>query len=282
MTEPVPGPIGIFDSGYGGLTVFKEIQAALPDKDYLYLGDNARSPYGTRALDTVYDFTLQGVDELFARGCHLVILACNTASANALRSIQQRDLASRGEHKRVLGVIRPTTERLKDLSATGHLGIMATQATVDSKSYIIEAEKYSSETVMHQQACPMLVPLIENHEQEGPAADHFIQKYVEQLLSQHADMDAILLACTHYPILYNRIQSLLSDSVKLISQGSLVAESLVDYLQRHAWMNELCAEDGKTHFLTSGSAERFDEEASRYFGSPVRSERIALGTKKRP
>ncbi|NNC83314.1 MAG: glutamate racemase [Flavobacteriales bacterium] len=274
--DATQGPIGVFDSGYGGLTVFREIKDALPEYDYLYLGDNARTPYGTRSQETVYDFTLQGVEYLFSKGCSLIILACNTASATALRTIQQSDLHRWGEDKRVLGVIRPTTERLSELTRSGHLGLFATEATVQSRSYIIEGANYAPEVTIHQQACPMWVPIIENDEQESQAADYFTAKYVNALLKQHQDIDAVLLACTHYPILAEKIRSHLPKEIDLISQGTLVAESLVDYLSRHQWMQDRCSQEGRMTFLTTDSPTDFDTKATKFFNGSVKSEHVTL------
>ncbi len=277
IEEIKPGPVGVFDSGIGGLTVLRDIIRELPAYDYIYLGDNARAPYGTRSLETVYQYTLEGVDELFARGCHLVILACNTASASALRTIQQKDLAARGEHKRVLGVIRPTTERLSELSESGHLGLMATEGTVNSRSYIIEAEKYAPEVKIYQQACPLWVPLIENEEQDSEAAAYFTDKYVRSLLSQSDEIDAVLLACTHYPILKNLIRSKLPKEVELLSQGEMVAKSLADYLVRHPWMVEQISTNGSRKFLTTDDANVFESMAARFYGEGLKAEKIILG-----
>lgn len=277
MTKDIqPGPIGIFDSGDGGLTVFKDILKELPNYDYIYLGDNARAPYGTRSLETVYRFTKQGVEHLFKQGCHLVILACNTASANALRSIQQKDIKSLGEHRRVLGVIRPTTERLAELTQSGHLGIFATEATVGSGSYLIEAAKYASSVQLSQQACPMWVPIIENDEQDSEAADFFTKKYVGQLLSKDEDIDAVLLACTHYPILFDKIREHLPAHIDLVTQGQLVAASLKSYLERHDWMEQICSKGGKMDFLTTDSVTEFDAKASRFFGHTVDSVQVNI------
>jgi glutamate racemase len=277
MTELIPsGPIGVFDSGDGGLTVFKEILSELPDYDYIYLGDNARAPYGTRSLKTVYRFTKQGVDFLFDQGCHLVILACNTASANALRGIQQKDLSDIGEHKRVLGVIRPTTERLSDLTDSGHLGIFATEATVESNSYVIEASKYAPNVKVSQQACPMWVPIIENDEQDTVAADYFTKKYIDQLLEKDPEIDTVLLACTHYPLLHDTIRRFLPYEIDLVSQGALVARSLREYLDRHVWMKEHSSKGGMQRFLTTDVAEEFDTKASKFFGHSVCSEQVKI------
>jgi len=278
MTEEITaGPIGVFDSGIGGLTVLREIIKELPDLDYIYLGDNARAPYGTRSIETVYQYTLEGVDELFSRGCHMVILACNTASSSALRMIQQQDLEERGQLKRVLGVIRPTTERLSELSPSGHLGLMATQATVSSRSYVIEAEQYAPEVTIYQQACPLWVPLIENEEQDSEAAAYFTEKYVKSLLAQSSEIDAVLMACTHYPIIQDLIRKKLPAEIELIGQGELVAQSLADYLRRHDWMLEQISKKGTRQFLTTDNAAVFESMAGRFYGEGLKAEKIVLG-----
>lgn len=275
-----PGPIGIFDSGYGGLTVFRDIHALLPGYDYIYLGDNARTPYGTRSHDMVYRFTLECVEYLFEQGCHLVILACNSASANALRTIQQNDLESFGDHKRVLGVIRPTTERLATLSQTGHIGICATEATVRSGSYLIEAHKYAQGLEIHQQACPLWVPLVEAGELDSEVTHLITQRYITELLRRDDRIDAVLLACTHYPLLWDVIRDELPDEVELFSQGRMVAEALVDYLERHPEMDALCSKDGGIRFLTTDDPKDFDAHGSQFFGQPVRSESVDIGKRK--
>jgi glutamate racemase len=231
-------PIGVFDSGYGGLTVLKEITAKLPQYDYIYLGDNARSPYGTRSFETVYEYTLQCVQWFFNQGCSLVILACNTASAKALRSIQQNDLAKIDESKRVLGVIRPTTEIIGQFTKTGIVGILGTNGTVISNSYPIEIEKFYPKVKVYQEACPMWVPLVENNEYNSPGADYFIQKNINSLLQQSADIDTILLACTHYPLLMEKIKKAVPAGVTVLSQGQIVADSLAEYLQNHPKMED--------------------------------------------
>ena len=227
-------PIGIFDSGYGGLTVLKEITKRLPQYDYIYLGDNARAPYGNRSFETVYHYTWQCVQWFFKQNCPLIVLACNTASAKALRTIQQNDLVKYFPDKKVLGVIRPTTEIIGDYSKSDHVGIMATSGTVNSNSYAIEIKKFFPETTVVQQACPMLVPLIENNEFENEAADYFIQKYVHDLLHKDDKIDTILLACTHYPLIKKGIEKFLTGDISVIAQGEIVAASLEDYLHRHA------------------------------------------------
>jgi len=271
------GPIGIFDSGYGGLTILQDIRKELPEYDYLYLGDNARAPYGTRSFDVVYEFTLEAVNELFNRGCELVILACNTASAKALRSIQQKDLKNIAPDKRVLGVIRPSTEIIGGLSITGKIGVLATQGTVSSESYIIEIGKFSPSTKVYQQACPMWVPLIESNKYASEAGKKFIKEDVESLLVQDPEMDVIVLGCTHYPIVKEYIESLVPSNVKVISQGKIVAKSLKDYLKRHPEMETKCAKHGQVKFLTTESKEEFDANASAYIGEPLSSEHIHLG-----
>ena len=281
IIEPLPkgaaAPIGVFDSGYGGLTVLKELVARLPQYDYVYLGDNARAPYGTRSFETVYHYTLECVQWLFRMGCPLVILACNTSSAKALRTIQQKDLPRIAPDKRVLGVIRPTTELIGNLTRTGKVGILATNGTVLSGSYPIEIAKFFPGLEVFQQACPLWVPLIENNEHEGPGADYFVKKYMGLLLSKApGEMDAILLACTHYPLLKARIAPLLPPGCQLIAQGEIVAGSLADYLQRHPEMETRCSKNGRLRCYTTDSAEDFDNHASIFYGSPLRSEQILL------
>lgn len=265
-------PIGIFDSGYGGLTVFKEIQAKLPQYDYVYLGDNARSPYGTRSFETVYQYTLEAVNWFFARGCPLVILACNTASAKALRSIQQNDLPRMQDPtRRILGVIRPTTEIVGEFTHTNKVGIMATNGTVSSGSYPIEIHKFWPGLQVFQQACPMWVPLVENNEYNNEGADYFIKKYVDELLRQDADIDTILLACTHYPLLKERIAKVLPANVHLLSQGEIVAASLFDYLQRHPEMESRISKHAQTSFYTTDNTDDFNEKATVFFGKKIDS-----------
>ena len=270
------GPIGVFDSGYGGLTVFKEIAKQLPAYDFLYLGDNARVPYGTRSYETVYQYTLECVNHLFDRGCRLVILACNTASAKALRTIQQHDLPERKGLHRVLGVIRPTTEIVGDYTLSGHVGVLATQGTVSSQSYVIEISKFFPETQVFQQACPMWVPLVESNEHESPGADYFVDKYLKELIGQSPAIDTIILACTHYPLLINKIKQRLPESITLLSQGEIVANSLVDYLRRHPEIEDLCSKNGQREFYTTESAEDFSKKAAIFLGSEVISKQLKL------
>lgn len=273
------GPIGIFDSGYGGLTVLKEITAKLPQYDYIYLGDNARAPYGSRSFDTVYQYTLQCVQWFFQQGCSLVVLACNTASAKALRTIQQNDLANTAlgdGGKRVLGVIRPTSEVIGNLSHTKNIGILGTTGTVQSQSYLIEIEKFFPECKVYQEACPMWVPLIENNEYDNKGADYFIEKHINNLLAQSKDIDTILLACTHYPLLTDKIKQFIPASCAVISQGNIVAEGLVDYLQRHPEMEAKCSKEGRLQFFTTDSATDFDTKAAIFYGKSVKSTHLAL------
>lgn len=271
------GPIGIFDSGYGGLTILSDIREKLPQYDYLYLGDNARAPYGTRSFDVVYEFTLEAVKELFDRGCELVILACNTASAKALRSIQQNDLPNIAPNKRVLGVIRPSTEIIGQFTTTKNIGILATPGTVASESYVIEINKFSPQCKVYQHACPLWVPLIENNEHETHAGREFIENDVNELMKMSPDIDTIVLGCTHYPVLKEYIESITPDNVKVVSQGKIVADSLADYLLRHPWMDSKCTKNGSVHFLTTESTEEFDRNASQYIDVPVHSSHITLG-----
>lgn len=269
-------PIGIFDSGYGGLTVMKEILGKLPQYDYLYLGDNARAPYGNRSFETVYRYTLQCVEWFFEQGCPLVILACNTASAKALRTIQQHDLQRLNPHNRVLGVIRPTTEKIGAYTHTNTIGILATAGTVQSASYTIEIEKFYPQIKVAQEACPIWVPLIENNEHNSPGADYFVQKHLGNILAKERGIDVLLLACTHYPLLLNKIQQFLPPGITVLSQGEIVANSLADYLQRHPEIEQRCSRNGKRTFYTTDSTEDFDNHASIFFGQPLTSKHLAL------
>ncbi len=268
--------IGIFDSGYGGLTVLREIVEALPGHDFLYLGDNARTPYGTRAFDTIYSYTLQAVRYLFSQGCQLVVLACNTASAKALRNIQQLDLPRLAPQKRVLGVIRPTTEVIGRFSTTREIGIMGTNGTVKSGSYLMEINRLWPSVKVFQQACPLWVPLVENGELESPGTIYFVEKYLNELLGQSKNIDTILLACTHYPLLQPLIESLTPSSVRVISQGAIVAASLKDYLQRHPEIDQFCSRNGRVTFQTTGDADDFDEKGTMFFGKKIRSQRVEI------
>ncbi|MBU6159273.1 MAG: glutamate racemase [Bacteroidetes bacterium] len=264
-----PGSIGVFDSGYGGLTVLKEMVQRLPDYDFLYLGDNARAPYGTRSFETVYQYTKEAVDWFFKQGCPLVILACNTASAKALRTIQQQDLQQYEPFRRVLGVIRPTAEVIGDYTKNGHIGILATPGTVQSQSYLLEIKKFSPEAHIVQQACPLWVPLIENNLHHQPGANYFIESCVQELLQQDSAIDTLLLGCTHYPIIYDAIRKAIPPSVQLIAQGGIVAESLVQYLQRHPDMDQRLSRSGKRIFYTTDNAADFQSHTALFYGEEV-------------
>lgn len=270
------GPIGIFDSGYGGLTVLKEIAARLPQYDYLYLGDNARSPYGTRSFDTVYQYTLECVQWFFKQHCPLVILACNTASAKALRTIQQNDLPKMDNTKRVLGVIRPTTEVIGNYTKSGHVGILGTTGTVQSCSYPVEIQKLYPGLTVFQQACPMWVPLIENNEYNSPGADYYVKKYIGEILAQDKSIDTLLLACTHYPLLMDKIKQFVPAGMVVLSQGAIVANSLVDYLARHSEIEGKCSKGGQISFFTTDSAADFDLHAANFFGKEIKSVHLHL------
>lgn len=269
-------PIGVFDSGYGGLTLLKEFINELPEYDFLYLGDNARAPYGTRSYETVYEYTLQSVKQLFSMGCELVILACNTASAKALRSIQQKDLPLIAPDKRVLGVIRPTTEVIGNYSHTKHIGVLGTTGTVKSNSYPIEIAKFFPEIKVFQEACPMWVPLVENNEYNSKGADFFIKKNIESLLAKDKNIDTIILGCTHYPLLIEKIKKHLPENITLLSQGELVAKSLKEYLQRHPEIAAKCSKTKQLDFYTTDSTENFDSAALSFFGKPVQSKHLSL------
>lgn len=269
LYDNVPGPIGIFDSGYGGLTIYREIQELLPQYNYLYLGDNARTPYGTRSFDVVYEFTRQCVKYLFSQGCHLVILACNTASAKALRSIQQVDLPAISPQKRVLGIIRPTVETIGDVTRSRHVGVLATEGTIKSNSYPLEIHKLFPDIVVTGEACPMWVPLVETSEHKSPGADYFIKRHVDNLLSRDSQIDTIILGCTHYPMLIEKIKQYVPQGVRVFTQGAAVAASLKDYLARHPEMDALCAKDGKRVFCTTESDSRFCEQASRFLEQQI-------------
>ena len=264
------GPIGVFDSGYGGLTVLKELRRVMPGYDYLYLGDNARAPYGTRSFDVVYRFTLEAVRHLFDAGCPLVILACNTASAKALRTIQQRDLPTMDDPtRRVLGVIRPTAEIIGSLTSSGSVGIMGTPGTISSESYPVEVHKLFPDVKVYSQACPMWVPLVEALEADGDGADYFVEKYVDALLGQSSEIDTIVLACTHYPLLLPKIKKYLPDNINLVKQGHIIADSLADYLRRHPEMERRITRGGEAHFLTTERPEKFTELAEVFLDSSI-------------
>lgn len=272
----IAGPIGIFDSGYGGLTILEEIRKQLPDYDYLYLGDNARTPYGTRSFDVVYKFTLQCVEYLFRQGCHLVILACNTASAKALRTIQQHDLPRMDPERRVLGVIRPTVEEVGKLTETKHVGLFATSGTVQSDSYPLEIRKIFPEVQVVSEACPMWVPLIENNEHLNEGADYFVKKHAKKLMDSDNLIDTVILGCTHYPLLRSKIENELPADVRVISQGEIVARSLADYLQRHPEMDAKCSKNGTSHYLTTENPGKFSSSASIFLSEDIQAEHVEV------
>lgn len=276
MADSTQNPIGIFDSGYGGLTVLKEIIHTLPRYDYLYLGDNARAPYGNRSFETVYQYTLQCVQWFFDQGCSLVVLACNTASAKALRTIQQNDLPRIAPSRRVLGVIRPTTEIIGNFSDTKSVGILATNGTVASNSYPVEITKFFPDLKVYQEACPMWVPLVENNEYEGHGADFFVKKNLHNIFAKGRNIDVLLLACTHYPLLRAKIEEHLPVGVKLLSQGEIVANSLQDYLHRHPEIESRCSRGGQCYFYTTDATEDFDNHATTFFGKAVQSRHVEM------
>ncbi len=271
-----PGPIGIFDSGYGGLTILRQIRGLMPEYDYLYLGDNARAPYGTRSFDVVYEFTLQAVKRLFEMGCPLVILACNTASAKALRSIQQNDLPALGGERRVLGIIRPTVEALGDITRSGHIGIVATPGTIRSHTYELEIAKSYPHMQVTTEACPMWVPLVENHEFDSPGADYFVQKRITNLMHHDPEIDTILLGCTHYPLLLDKILKYVPANVRVLPQGEYVANSLQQYLLRHPEMAEQVTQGASCRFITTEDPAMFNESATIFLRQSVQAERIML------
>ena len=271
-----PGPIGVFDSGYGGLTILSKIREALPEYDYIYLGDNARTPYGTRSFEIVYEFTLQAVNKLFEMGCHLVILACNTASAKALRTIQINDLPNIDPDRRVLGVIRPTAECIGSMTQTRHVGILATAGTIKSESYPLEVHKLFEDIKVSGEACPMWVPLVENNEANSEGADFFIRKYIDNLLAKDRQIDTLVLGCTHYPILLPKIQNFIPQGVKVVAQGEYVATSLKDYLHRHPEMDMKCTREGKCRFYTTEAEDKFIESASMFLNENITVQRITL------
>jgi glutamate racemase len=271
-----PAPIGVFDSGFGGLSILREIRKELPQYDYIFLGDNARAPYGNRSYQLVYEFTLQAVKHLFAQGCHLVILACNTASAKALRSIQQRDLAGLDPNRRVLGVIRPTVEQIGNITRSRKVGLFGTPGTVQSLSYDIEIGKMHPDIKVYSHACPMWVPLVENRESDGPGADYFVKKDVDALMSQCGDIDSIILGCTHYPLLVAKIKKYAPAHVNIIEQGPIVAASLKDYLRRHPEMEQRCSRGGTCLYSTTEDASRFSPVASIFVNHEVAAQHVVL------
>ncbi len=258
------GPIAVFDSGYGGLTVLQELTKQLPEYDFLYLGDNARTPYGTRSFEVVYKYTLEAVTKLFSMGAHLVILACNTASAKALRTIQQNHLPLIAPERRVLGVIRPSAEVVSKYTKTNKIGVLGTVGTVQSLSYPLELKKLSHKLEVFQEACPMWVPLVENGEAESSGADYFIKKNIDSLLSQDKDIDTVILGCTHYPLLLDKIKHYLPAGCCILAQGDIVAKSLIDYLKRHPEMDDKCTKNGQVKFYTTENIEKFKQTAG-YF-----------------
>ena len=264
-----PGPIGVFDSGYGGLTILDKIREVLPEYDYIYLGDNARAPYGTRSFEVVYEFTRQAVNKLFDMGCHLVILACNTPSAKALRSIQMNDVPQIDPARRVLGVIRPTVECVGEISKNQHIGVLATAGTIKSESYPLEIHKLFPEIQVSGTACPMWVSLVENNESQDEGADYFIRKYIDQLLSKDPQIDTVILGCTHFPILLPKIRQYIPDHISVIAQGEYVAESLKDYLKRHPEMDAKCTKNGNCQFYTTEAEEKFSESASTFLKQQI-------------
>ena len=277
--QQLEGPIGVFDSGYGGLTILRQLREQLPQYDFIYLGDNARSPYGSRSMSVVYQFTKEAVYRLFDLGCPLVILACNTASAKALRQIQQQDLPTLEDgsmRRRVLGIIRPTVECIDTLTSTKHVGILATEGTVSSESYVTEIHKLYPEVTVVQEACPLWVPIVETGESDSPGTDYFVRKHLERLLAQDDKIDTIILGCTHYPILMPKIQRLLTPSIRVVAQGELVARSLSDYLIRHPEMATQLSRSGSIRYYTTEQPERFSRTASIFFDTPISVEHLSL------
>ena len=277
MLSSSPGPIGVFDSGYGGLTILNGIRQQLPQYDYLYLGDNARAPYGPRSFDVVYEFTRQAVLRLFEMGCHLVILGCNTASAKALRTIQQLDLPQWDPERRVLGIIRPTAEVIGSLTQSRHIGVLATEGTIKSESYNLEIQKLHPDIKVSGVACPFWVPLVEYNEADSPGADYFVKKRIDQIMALDPQIDAIILGCTHYPLLMPKILKYLPEGVKIISQGEYVANSLKDYLERHTQIERKCAQGGNTRYLTTENPDKFKESARIFLNEEIQVENITLG-----
>ena len=277
MLSSSPGPIGVFDSGYGGLTILNSIRQQLPQYDYLYLGDNARAPYGPRSFDVVYEFTRQAVLRLFEMGCHLVILGCNTASAKALRTIQQNDLPQWDSERRVLGVIRPTAEVIGELTKSRHVGVLATEGTIKSESYNLEIQKLHPDIKVSGVACPFWVPLVEYNEADSPGADYFVKKRIDEIMTKDPEIDAIILGCTHYPLLMPKIKKYLPEGVKIVSQGEYVASSLKAYLERHTQIEQKCSQGATTRYLTTENPEKFKESAQIFLNEEIQVENITLG-----
>lgn len=271
------GPIGIFDSGYGGLTITSEVIKQLPQYDFIYLGDNSRSPYGSRSYEVVYTYTLQAVERLFRMGCQLIILACNTASAKALRTIQQQDLPRMGlPGRRVLGIIRPTVEALDSFTVTKHVGILGTEGTISSKSYPLEIAKLFPDITVTQESCPLWVPIVETGESNSPGADFFVRKHLDHILAQDDQIDTLVLACTHYPLLLPKIMRLVTPTMKIVSQGELVATSLVDYLERHPEMKKRLTQGRSVRYFTTENAEKFTATASIFLETEIEAQHISL------
>ena len=277
MLSSSAGPIGVFDSGYGGLTILNSIRQQLPQYDYLYLGDNARAPYGPRSFDVVYEFTRQAVLRLFEMGCHLVILGCNTASAKALRSIQQNDLPQWDPERRVLGVIRPTAEVIGELTKSRHVGVLATEGTIKSESYNLEIQKLHPDITVSGVACPFWVPLVEYNEADSPGADYFVKKRIDQIMAKDPEIDAIILGCTHYPLLMPKILKYLPEGVRIVSQGDYVANSLKSYLERHSQIAQKCSQGGTTRYLTTENPAKFKEQAQIFLNEAVEVDNITIG-----
>ncbi len=276
MLSSSPGPIGIFDSGYGGLTILHGIRQLLPEYDYLYLGDNARAPYGPRSFDVVYEFTRQAVAKLFQMGCHLVILGCNTASAKALRTIQQVDVPQWDPERRVLGIIRPTAEVIGSLTDSRHVGVLATEGTIRSESYNMEIQKLHPDIKVSGVACPFWVPLVEYNEADSPGADYFVKKRIDEIMRLDPKIDCLILGCTHYPLLMPKILKYLPHGVRVVPQGEYVADSLQHYLERHPQMEQLCSKGATVHYMTTENPDKFKEQAQLFLHEPVEVEKITL------
>ena len=276
MLSSNPGPIGIFDSGYGGLTILHGIRQLLPPYDYLYLGDNARAPYGPRSFDVVYEFTRQAVVRLFEMGCHLVILGCNTASAKALRTIQQNDLPQIDPNRRVLGIIRPTAEVIGSLTRSRHVGVLATEGTIKSESYKLEIQKLHPDIHVSGVACPFWVPLVEYNEADSPGADYFVKKRIDEIMRLDPEIDALILGCTHYPLLMPKILKHLPAGVRIVPQGEYVADSLQQYFEKHPAIERQCSKGGTARYLTTENPDKFKEQAQIFLHEPVEVENITL------
>jgi glutamate racemase len=272
------GPIGIFDSGYGGLTILKDLIEKLPSYDFVYIGDNARNPYGPRSFEVVYRYTLEAVERLFEMGCPLAVIACNTASAKALRSIQQNDLQRLDASRRVLGVIRPSVEAVGLLTKTGHVGVLATQGTVASESYPLEIQKLFPDIVVTQEACPMWVPLVEYNEFNNEGADYFVQKNIASLLAKNPKIDLVILGCTHYPLLLDKISKYLPKEIKLVNQGQVIAASLSDYLHRHPEIESRLTRNSSVKYFSTEASQAFEQQGSQFMSKPIHASHIELST----